>query len=617
MIDLSIIIPYYNTKEFTNELLSVLAKQMRENVEVILVDDGSKEAFDHEAKFLQIIRLDDDCGVSVARNTGIERAKGRYIAFIDSDDLVSENYIEKVLEAIETNPECVYISWKTIGKGWDFACDLSKMDFPPWNLCVWNRIWRRDVIGDKRFNVKKRAAEDADFIHQIKISDVRKVKEFLYFYRTGHDSLSSQYQNGETDFDRIVFHYPSITKDMTWLLEEVKKVNEEGEAIVLTNHNEIKELENYAMVMKPRAITGTKLVGTPWREFKLIPKPIRTQVVIYIAKTSKIGGVETWIYNFVSQMCDLYDIIVAYSEEMSGEQIVRLSEKVQVVKILNRAIVCDTLLNMRITDQIPDKIKAKQIIQVCHTCKMKDWKIQKKYDKLVYVSETASKTFEEDGEVILNMTSEKPKKSLLLVTASRFTFEKGLQRMLKLAEALRKAEIPFLWLVFTNADVKLTDGMVKAPPSIDVRAYIQKADYLVQLSDVEAFCYSLVEAMELGVPVITTKLGVLSEIGFEEGKTGFALPMDMSEIPVEAIYKGLKKFKYSWDNEAIKQKWIELLGKSEPKGDYQRQGALVKVQVIEEYGDLVLGRNVHVGEEITMPRDRARIIVLSGKAVIL
>ena len=124
MIDLSIIIPYYNTKEFTNELLSVLSKQMRENVEVILVDDGSKEAFDHEAKFLQIIRLDDDCGVSVARNTGIERAKGRYIAFIDSDDLVSENYIEKVLEAIETNPECVYISWKTIGKGWDFACDL-------------------------------------------------------------------------------------------------------------------------------------------------------------------------------------------------------------------------------------------------------------------------------------------------------------------------------------------------------------------------------------------------------------------------------------------------------------------------------------------------------------
>ena len=620
MIDLSIVIPVYNTKDYTMELLSILTNQLdfiKRNVEIIIVDDGSSVPFEYYGSEVDIIRHEKNLGVSAGRNTGIENANGRYIAFIDSDDLVSVDYIEQILSAIETNPDVVYLSWKTFGKGWEFACDLSKTDFPPWNLCVWNRVWRRDIIGDVRFNTKKAISEDAEFIHQIKIENVVKIKKFVYFYRTGQSSLTTRFANGEIDFDRVVFHYPKITKDMTDVLEEAKKVNEYGEAIILTNENEIPELENYAMVMTPRAISGTKLIGEPLKEFHQIIKPIKTQIVIYIGKTLKIGGVETWIYNFVSQMYKDYDIIVAYTEEMSGEQIVRLSEKVQVCKLLNRTIVCDVLLNMRITDKIPEKIKAKRVVQLCHTCQMKDWKIQKEYDDLVYVSETASKTFTEKGRVIHNMTFGKPKKTLLLVTASRFTFEKGLERMRILAQTLQKAEVPFLWLVFTDKDVKLSDGMVRVPSTLDVRGYIQKCDYLVQLSDQEAFCYSLVEAMEMGVPVITTKLDVLDEIGFKDKETGFALPMDMSDIPVQEIAKGLSAFKYKWDNAKIKKQWIDFLGKSEPKGEYNSQGAFMKVQIIEDYGDMELGRNVKKGEELTMRRDRARLIVRLGKGVIM
>ena len=620
MIDLSIVIPMYNTKDYVVELLSILVQQLdfvQKNVEIIIVDDGSREPFEYYASGVKVIRHETNLGVSAGRNTGIENANGRYIAFIDSDDLVSVDYVAKILEAIEKKPDVIYLSWRTFGKGWEFACDLSKMDFPEWNLCVWNRVWKKEIIGDVRFNTKKAISEDAQFIHQIKFETVAKITKYVYFYRTGQESLTSSFAKGELDFDRVVFHYPTITKDMTDVLEEVKRVNEYGEAIVLTNHNEIEELKQYAMVMNPKPVSGTRLVGEPFSGFHLVTKPIRTQVVIYIGKALKIGGVETWIYNFVSQMHELYDIIVAYTDFMTGEQIARLSEKVQVCKLLNRKIVCDTLLNMRITDKIPEMIKAKKIIQLCHTCQMKDWKIQPDYDKLVYVSDTARQTFKEKGIVIHNMTYSDTKKSLLLVTASRFTFEKGLERMNILASVLKKANIPFLWLVFTDKDVNLSDGMLKVSPTLDIKGYIQKADYLVQLSDQEAFCYSLVEAMELGVPVITTKLDVLDEIGFVDRKTGFALSKDMKDIPVEEIYKGLKKFKYKWDNEKIIAEWVDLLGKSTPTGDYNSQSAFVKVQIIEDYGDLELGRNVKKGEEITMRRDRARLIVMNGKGVIM
>ena len=620
MIDLSIIIPYYNTPDYTEELLNMLTPQVdriKLNVEIIVVDDGSKKPFVYADKQIVTIYRQDNAGVSAARNRGIEEAKGRYISFIDSDDLVAVNYVEKVLKAIETEPEAVYISWRTLGSGWKYACNLSMTEFPAWNLCVWNRILRRDIIGDVRFNEKKKVAEDADFLHQLKINKVERITDYLYFYRTGHESLSKRYQSGELDFERVVFHYPTITKDMTWLVEEVKRVNEEGEAIIITEKNEIPELKNYAMILLSPVnyIAGTKLQGEPLPGFKLIPKPIKTQVVVYIAKTLKIGGVETWIYNFVSHMSKYYDIIVAYTEEMSGEQILRLSEIVQVVKILNRPIICDTVLNMRITDEIPEKIKAKNIIQVCHTCKMKEWKIQPNHDELIFVSETAKKSFNQDGKVIHNLTLSEKKKALLLVTASRFTFEKGAERMLKLAEAFRRDNIPFVWLIFTNADIKLTDGMVKLPPTLDVKAYIQKADYLVQLSDKEAFCYSIVEAMEAGTPVLTTPIEVLDEIKFKEGETGFIIPFDVSKVPTKEILEGLPPFDYKWDNKKIVNQWREVLGNTKPTGDYLKQKPFVKVLIIEDYGDIELGRNVRTGEEITMRRDRARTIIMAGKAI--
>ena len=150
----------------------------------------------------------------------------------------------------------------------------------------------------------------------------------------------------------------------------------------------------------------------------------------------------------------------------------------------------------------------------------------------------------------------------------------------------------------------------------EIKDYIAKCDYLVQLSDSEGFGYSIVEALELGVPVITTPVEVLTELGFQEGKDGYICDFDMKNIKAER-FLNVPKPEFIWNNERIKKQWVNLLGKSKPTGDYLKQGNMVNVEIIENYSDLEIGREMKVGEVVTMRRARANLIVGCGKGVII
>lgn len=555
MIKLSIIIPYYNTEKLTDELLQVLEPQMTKECEIILVDDGSKKEYVpwQDEDMVKVMRLLSNKGVSRARNVGLKKARGKYIVFIDSDDLVADDYIEQIFKAIETEPDTVYISWKSIDGKLGKIINGPDDEFNAWNRCVWNRVFSRAYIGGITFNEDKQIAEDDQFLKDLPEADSKTyISKPIYFYRAGReDSLTQRAKRGE---------------------------------------------------FRPR---------------------IKTQVVIYCANMQKIGGIETWLYYWCQNMYKLYDIMVVFSDNMDGRQIARLSEIVLVMKLNHRLIECDTLINTRITDEIPKEIKAKKIVQMVHGCYSALFKcdIQPERDKVVFVSQAAADTFKDVGkyDVIHNFTySEKPKKCLFLITASRFTREKGGERMIQLASAMRKAGIEFVWFVFSHQDTKLVDGMVKLPETLNIKEYISKCDYLVQLSDSEGFGYSIVEALEMGIPVITTPISVLPELGFEENKDGYVVPFDMVdvrperflEVPTAAAYKGDT-------NEAIQNKWIKLLGKSKPTGEYLKQGNYVKVEIIESYFDMELNRNMTVGEVVTMRKARAILIVGCGKAVIV
>ena len=551
---LSIIIPYYNTKKYTDELLRVLAPQRNNDVEIIIVDDGSDSCYFKELEGVKTIRKKNG-GVSSARNRGLREAKGDYIVFIDSDDLVTPDYIEQIFKAIESEPDTVYISWRSIDRRLGKVIESEKDEFNPWNRCVWNRVFKKEWLDGLQFNEELMVAEDDDFLKRLPEAKSKTyISKQIYLYRAGREgSLTQRKSEGEFMADG-------------------------------------KE--------KPR---------------------IKTQVVIYCANMQKIGGIETWLYYWCQNMYRFYDIMVVFKDNMDGRQIQRLSEIVQVIKLNNRLIECDTLINTRITDKVPKEIKAGKIVQMVHGCYSALFccDIQPERDKVVFVSQAAADTFSNVGkyDVIHNFTyPTKPNKCLFLITASRFTREKGGQRMIKLAEALRKAKIEFVWFVFSHQDTKLVEGMVKLPETLNIKDYIAKCDYLVQLSDSEGFGYSIVEALEMGIPVITTPVSVLPELNFKEGVDGYTVPFDMQEVNPERFLE-IPKTKWTWDNEKIRKQWVKLLGKSKPTGDYLKKGADVKLLIIENYMDLELGRELRAGEIITMRRARAILIIGCGKAV--
>ena len=99
--DLSIIIPMYNTGEFVNECIASITTSFL-NIEIIVIDDGSEDDSFQKVSNLAIkdrriiLLRTENCGAGSARNTGLDIAKGTYIAFIDSDDWIVEGALDRL-----------------------------------------------------------------------------------------------------------------------------------------------------------------------------------------------------------------------------------------------------------------------------------------------------------------------------------------------------------------------------------------------------------------------------------------------------------------------------------------------------------------------------------------
>ena len=102
---LSIITPYYKTLEPTLKLAEVLEPQLTDDVEWIIVDDGCHEKELDKLK-AKVIHLEHNSGAAgKPRNIGLDSAKGKYIAFIDSDDMITEDYVDTILNKLGTDIE--------------------------------------------------------------------------------------------------------------------------------------------------------------------------------------------------------------------------------------------------------------------------------------------------------------------------------------------------------------------------------------------------------------------------------------------------------------------------------------------------------------------------------
>jgi len=333
--------------------------------------------------------------------------------------------------------------------------------------------------------------------------------------------------------------------------------------------------------------------------------------VIYFPDFNVCGGVETFCYEMGLKYGKSYDITVLYKKGDPGTLSKIANTVARVIRFRDTdEIVCDTFL-FGYDRTVLDRVKAKDCVQMFHSDfwarRLNIGKCEQA-TRFISVSQSVAVNAREyyDGEreveVIYNpYTPKKPRKVLSIISATRLSPEKGLKRMIALADALDKANIPFHWDVYTDIPRDFPNKSVAVLPSrLDVFDFVARADYLVQLSDSEAYSYSTVEALSVGTPVIVTDLPVLHEIGVVDGKNGFILPLDMSRIPVERIYKGLKKFEYT----PLESHYERVLvkGKAEYEDD---QGGMVEIRCKKHYFDVVLNTDQYPGDMQTVTWERA------------
>ena len=185
---LTIIISYYKTLEYTKKIMEKLDPQLNENIEVIIVDDGcnEKELDKYNAK---VIHLEENSGgASKPRNVGLDNAKGKYITFIDSDDMITEDYISTLLEDIKEGFDYYVYRWYSNDTN-VFGIWHKENMFYNWN--VWSYMYKREMIGDTRFDESLIAGEDIEWLRRvITTANTRKEREKAIYRYNSHNENS-------------------------------------------------------------------------------------------------------------------------------------------------------------------------------------------------------------------------------------------------------------------------------------------------------------------------------------------------------------------------------------------------------------------------------------------
>lgn len=339
-------------------------------------------------------------------------------------------------------------------------------------------------------------------------------------------------------------------------------------------------------------------------------KTLRLKNVLYFPNLNCVGGIETFCYEMGLKYGGDYDLTVIYRSG-DADMVKHIREVCRVIKYnTGDIIICDTFI-FGYGHDILKSVEAKEIIQTFHAdyiCRHLNPSDDPRITKRFAVADNTTNGIREHYEWAKDIktmynpyTVKKPKKVLHFISATRLTAEKGFERMVKFATALDEAGVSFHWDIYTDIPREFPNKSVAVMKHrLDILDFIADADYLVQLSDTEGYSYSIVEALSVGTPVICTAFPVAAEQGVENGKTGFILPFDMSDIPIEAIVKGVKKFKVA----PRETHYDEVLVKG--KSEFEAvKTEMVRVRCKKYYFDLVFSRHMNYGEEWEVPRIRA------------
>ena len=213
---ISVIVPVYNVENYLEKCLNSLVNQTLEEIEILVINDGStdysqKIIDEFQKKFPQKIKVfsKENGGLSDARNFGIERASGNFLAFVDSDDYISENMLQEMYDlAIKNEAELVICNLQKVDENGNVTQKLTQIPnlsekieldknfsvFSDLSYFACNKIFKKELFDGKRFQ-KGMHFEDIELIPQILLQckTLAKTDAFHYQYLERSNSISKSH----------------------------------------------------------------------------------------------------------------------------------------------------------------------------------------------------------------------------------------------------------------------------------------------------------------------------------------------------------------------------------------------------------------------------------------
>lgn len=207
----SIIVPVYNKEKFLDKLLKSLLDQSYKNIEILLIDDGSKDnslkiCKSYKDERIKVIHKENG-GVSSARNIGLEIAKGDYIAFVDADDYIEKDYIKKLVTNIKKYDicECGYNRVNEEGEileknilqnellSDNYKIQKAYLNYNNTNDFLWNKLFKKETLENIKFP-KYKCSEDYLFIAKVfkNVKSKITIPDTLYNYVSNEESVGSE-----------------------------------------------------------------------------------------------------------------------------------------------------------------------------------------------------------------------------------------------------------------------------------------------------------------------------------------------------------------------------------------------------------------------------------------
>ena len=243
MVDISIIVPIYNAEKYIEKCIDSLINQTKEELEFILINDGSTDSTDELIKKYNDKRIkyfkNKNQGIGKTRNFGIEKSTGKYLMFIDSDDYLKENTCEELYRRITKDKSDLVIcdfykiyengkleeiclpSFKptTLKKSPNLLIDI--------NLSPWNKLYKTSLVKENKIKfIENLKYEDAPFVIETfdKATKISKVDKCLNYYLIRGNSETTVRDERTFDILKIIDIIRKYFEGKDYIQETVKKL---------------------------------------------------------------------------------------------------------------------------------------------------------------------------------------------------------------------------------------------------------------------------------------------------------------------------------------------------------------------------------------------------------